>query len=84
MKNIALMIAGPIISAVGLYFRFRKKNIGSWMQGKRIDQKERIEGGICDLCGELMKRRTYTSGHRKGASALVCLNYPRCKNQVWG
>lgn len=84
MKGTALMIAGPIISALGLYFRYRKKSVDSWLSSRRIDQKEKVDTAICNECGAVMKRRTYKSGHREGSSALVCSNYPDCKNRVWG
>lgn len=84
MKSLALALEGPILTAVGLYYRHRKKSIGSWMQGRRIDGKEKIMSAICDKCGGTMKRRKYYSGHREGAAPLVCENWPDCRNVKWG
>ena len=84
MKSTALMIAGPIISALGIYFRYRKKSVGEWMKTRRIDQVEKIVVSTCPECGASMKRRKYRSGHREGAAPLVCENWPECRSVKWG
>lgn len=83
MKNYALMIAGPLLSVFGLYFRYRKKSVGFWMKTHRIDNLKPIELIICDECGTMMKRRKYKSGHREGSAPLVCENWPECRNVKW-
>lgn len=83
MDKTAIMIAGPILSAIGLYFRYKKRSIANWMNERRIDKKRNTMTTICNECGAKMKRREYKTGHRKGSSPLVCSNYPDCRNIKW-
>lgn len=84
MKSTALMIAGPILSVLGLYLRYRKRNVASWMDARRLDRQKKVDSCVCSDCGGMMRRKEYTTGHRKGSSALVCENYPGCSNRIWG
>jgi len=83
MDKTALMIAGPLLSALGLYFRYRKKSVGNWLKARRIDNKVVAISVTCEECGAIMKRREYKTGHRQGSKPLVCSNYPDCKNIRW-
>lgn len=83
MDKTALMIAGPILSAIGLYIRHRKKNVNKWMQERRIDGRKK-EQEHCPKCGGKMVRRTTHTGVRKGMTATVCSNYPECRSIKWG
>jgi len=82
MDKTLAMIAGPLLSAVALYFRYRKKNVGKWLKERRIDKKER-SADTCELCGKPMKKRKSYTGQREGLTAMVCSQYPECRNVQW-
>lgn len=84
MKELALMFGGCFVMLISFYTRTRSRNVSTWLESRRLDNKKIVETAVCDKCGGRMKRRTYTSGHRKGSSALVCVYYPECSNRIWG
>lgn len=83
MDKTALLLAGPILSAIGIYFRYRKKSIGTWLNERRIDTTMQRDKTVCQFCGSPMKTKTNHTGPRAGKQALVCSKYPDCRNIDW-
>lgn len=82
MDKTALYIAGPLLSAIGMYLRFahnRKKSVNAWMDERRIDIRNSNRLEACPECGAKMVQR-----ERGGAKAMVCSKYPNCRTVKWG
>lgn len=76
---------GPLLSVLGAYLTYRRKDVGRWMRQRRIDGlKTEVELGTCDVCGQPMRRIKTLTGKRAGQEAAVCKHYPECGFVRWG
>jgi ssDNA-binding Zn-finger/Zn-ribbon topoisomerase 1 len=74
---IILMIAATITIPIWNYYKNRKKRVPDWM--KNPHKIKRYEGK-CTECGGDMERRKRLSGVQEGREAIVCTNFPQCRN----
>lgn len=82
MKTYAVMSVGPILTAIGLWLKYRNKNVNSWLKDRRIDNKPNTKD-FCPDCGAHMKKKVNYTGERKGLTAKVCSKYPDCQMIKW-
>lgn len=79
-----LWLIGPALSVIATYYKFRNKDIGKWLEERRLDKNEEPDLGSCDLCGAKMRRIRTMTGKREGQEAAVCKHYPECNFVRWG
>lgn len=76
MNVIIPLGAGLIISVCG--YMYQRKNLGKWLEERRIDNLPEKEKNICGVCGSKMDVRVY-----RGKEVLRCKRYPECRKIEW-
>ncbi len=73
---------GLVVSIAAILARKSQRDITSWMNARRIDNKGKPKDPnkrTCGVCGRDMVLKSRYTGKEAGKSYWVCSTYPECR-----
>lgn len=73
---------GLVVSIAAMLIKRNQKDVATWMNVRRIDNKGKQKDPTkrtCGVCGSEMVLKNRYTGKEAGKSYWVCSNYPECR-----